>query len=72
MEIDTGTAVTIMSKDVFYDHYHCSKVRKVKQSEDMLSTYTGEKIPIHDTVDVNVSAKRQSTELSLTIDLGVV
>ena len=36
-EMKTGAAVTIMSKDVFYDHYHSSKVPKVKQSEEMLS-----------------------------------
>ena len=70
MEIDTGAAVTILSKDVLYAHYHCSEVPKVKHSEKMLSTYTGEKIPIYDTVDVCVSAKRKSTELPLTIVSG--
>ena len=35
MEIDTGAAVTIMSKDVFYDHYLYSKVSKIKQSEEV-------------------------------------
>ena len=66
MEIDTGAAVTIMSKVVFYYHYHCSKVPSVKQSEDMLSTYTGEKIPMYGTIDVCVSAKGKSTEHPLT------
>ena len=70
MEIDTGAAVTIMSKVVFYDNYHCSKVPKVKQSEEMLRTYTGEKIPIYGTVDVCVSAKGKSTELPLSIVSG--
>ena len=70
MEIDTGAAVTIMSKDMFYYYYHCSKVPTVKQSEEMLSTYTGEKIPIYGTVDVSVSAKDKSTELPLTIVSG--
>ena len=69
IEIDTGAAVTIMSK-VFNDHYLCSKVPKVKQSEEMLSTYTGEKIPIYGTVDVCVSVKGKSTELPLTIVSG--
>ena len=32
MEIETGAAVTIMSKVVFYNHYHGSKVPKVMQS----------------------------------------
>ena len=36
----------------------------------MLSTYTGEKIPIYGTVDVCVSAKGKSTELPLTIVSG--
>ena len=70
MEIDTGAAVTIMSKDVFYDHYHLSKVPMVKQSGEMLSTYDGEKIPINGTVDVCVSAKGKSTEFPLTIVSG--
>ena len=70
MEIDTGSAVTIMSKDVFYDHYHFSKVPMVKQSEEMTCTYTGEKIPIYGTVDVCVSAKWKSTELPLNIVSG--
>ena len=67
MDIDTGVAVTIMSRDVCYDHYHYSKVPKVKQSEEMLSTYIGEKIPIYGTVDLCVSAKGKSTELSTSI-----
>ena len=46
MEIDTGATVTIMSKDVFYYYSHLSKVPMVKQSEEMLSTCTGENIPI--------------------------
>ena len=33
----------------------------------MLSTYTGEKIPIYGTGDVSVSAKEKSTKLPLTI-----
>ena len=45
-------------------------VPKFKQSEEMLRTYTGEKIPIYDTVDVCVSAKGKSTELPLTIVSG--
>ena len=44
MAIDSGAAVTIMSKDVFYDHYHFSIVTMVKQSENILSTYTGDKM----------------------------
>ena len=57
MEIDPGAAATIMSKDVFYDHYHFSKVPNVKQSGEMLSIYTGEKIPIYGSADVSVSVK---------------
>ena len=59
MEIDTGVTVTIMSK-----------VPNVEQSEDMLSTYTGEKITIYGTVHVCVSAKGKSTELPLTMVSG--
>ena len=70
MEIDTGAAVTIMSKNVLYDHYHRSKVPKFDQSGEMLSTYTGEKIPIYGTVDVCVSAKGKSTEPPLTLISG--
>ena len=70
MEIDCGATLTIMSKDVFYEHYQCSKVSKIKQSEEMLSTYTREKIPINGTVDVCVSAKGKSTELPFTIVSG--
>ena len=36
----------------------------------MLSTYTGEKIPIYGTVDICVSSKGNSTELPLTIVSG--
>ena len=70
MEIKTGATVTIMSKNVFYDHYHCSKVPNIKQSEEMLSTYTGEKNPIYGTVDVCASAKGNSTELPPNIVSG--
>ena len=40
MGIDTSATVTIMSKDAFYGHYHCSKLPKVKESGELLSTYT--------------------------------
>ena len=70
MEIDSGAVVTIMNKDVLYYHYHCSKVPKVKQSEAMLSTYTGEMIPIYGSIDVCISAKGKSTDLPLTIVSG--
>ena len=66
MEIDIGAAVTIMSKDVCYDHYHCSKVPMVKQSEEMLSTYTGEKIPILSTY----AFPQKGNQLPLTIVSG--
>ena len=60
-----------MEPDIFYDHYHgSSKVPEVNQSEEMLSTYTGEKIPMYGTFDVCVSAKGKSTELPLNIAYG--
>lgn len=70
MEIDTGAAVTIISKQTFDKHYRGGTEPTIVHSSDTLSTYTGEKISIFGIANVEVSAKGKSTQLPLTIVSG--
>ena len=64
MEVDTGAAVYLISSAVQKKYLHTIAV---EPSESVLTTYTGEQIPIAGKILVNVQYKEQNKDLYLYV-----
>ncbi len=69
MELDTGSAVSVMSQHEFEKHF---KTAKLKPSPVKLKTYTGEPIIPLGVMPVTVKYNNQQSELDLYIVLQVL
>lgn len=64
MEVDTGAAVSIISSELYRDKL--SHVR-LRQTNVILKTYTGEVIPPEGVIKVRIKLNRQSVRLPLYV-----
>ena len=64
MEVDTGAAVSLISSDMQKKYLHSVAL---EPSEAILTTYTGEQIPIAGKILVNVQYKEQNKDLYLYV-----
>ena len=67
MELDTGAAVTIMSERQYNDLLSNLPLR---ESQVLLKTYSGERLPVIGDIDVRVQHEQQSQDLVLTVVAG--
>lgn len=70
MEIDTGAAVSLMSRDNFQKFFKGQITPQLHNTKDILKTYTGEQINIDGTVYVQVSDSGNEIALPLMIVPG--
>jgi len=64
MEIDTGAAVSLVSASTQKKYFQTTVVEK---SDAILTTYTGEQIPVIGKIPVNVRYKEQNKQLYLYV-----
>ena len=67
MELDTGAAVSLVSKKTWERHFPGVKLTK---SETLLKTYSGEKLKVEGQADVHVSYQEQEKTLPLIVVSG--
>ena len=67
MELDTGAAVSLVSKKTWERHFPGVKLTK---SETLLKTYSGEKLKVEGQADVHVSYQGQEKTLPLIVVAG--
>lgn len=64
MELDTGAAVSLISKELYDAHFSTLPLR---QTHIMLKTYTGELIPAEGVITVSVRMNKQRAKLPLYV-----
>ena len=67
VKLDTGAAVTIISKKCYQEHF---KDTPLKKSELLLKTYSGEQPSVIGMMDARVQYEKQMKELPLTVVAG--
>ncbi len=67
MEIDTGAMLSIMNYSIFLSTWPTDRTLELKDSDVRLRTYTGEKIKVKGSLDVQACYEGQEAELTLTI-----
>ena len=70
MEVDTGASVSIISEDTYNSVFAESKPLLHKNTDVVLRTYTGQKIPVVGCCTVAVKHNNQTAQLPLLIVSG--
>ena len=68
VEVDTGASATLINESTF--HQIWPKQKPDVSKEDLLRTYTGEKVPLLGTVKTTIKYKDQTTTLPVLIVKG--
>ena len=68
LEVDTGAAITIISKNTY--HHTLSDTPPLKPSSRILRTYTGEQLNVLGVLKVNMQYQSQTANLELTVVEG--
>ena len=68
LEVDTGAAITIISKDTY--HHALSDTPPLEPSSRILRTYTGEQLNVLGVLKVNIQYQSQTADLELTVVEG--
>ena len=67
MEVDTGTSVSLISKDAYNELWpNMTTAPPLQKSDILLWTYTGEHLDVVGSVSVDVRYKEHIAHLSLT------
>ena len=64
MEIDTGSAKSIIGKDTFYRFFSDKQLNK---KAPVLTTYSGKELPMKGTLEVTVKHDQQTHQLELLV-----
>ena len=67
MEVDTGTAITIISEAKYKENFSATKLR---ESSTLLKTYSGERLKVMGETEVKVEYENQNAKLILTVVAG--
>ena len=70
LEVDTGAAVTIISRETFKQHYRDGKQPELRKTADVLRTYTGQQIRVEGVTDVSITTNRETKMLQLMVVPG--
>ena len=66
MEVDTGSAVSIVSESV-YSEVLCTESKQIQETNVKLCTYSGEQLPVRGKVSCDVSYSSHTYSLSLIV-----
>ena len=70
MEIDTGSAVSIISESVYKNFFEAQTSDTLQQTEAKLCTYSGEQLPVKGKLTCEVSYEGHSYTLPLIVLTG--